>query len=453
MIAAIQSSPGRRPRAGHMKTRDGRRILFVADPEQAPSEPGVLHARPDSLSHFGAPWRNLLQSYNANPRGNPLGLLPACEFYPDEVYTRLVAQLGAKKTYILSPGWGLVKSSFLLPDYDITLSPGAEPFRRRGAEDVFADFCMLPGSSDEDLYFFGGEEYVPLFCRLTAAYKGRRIVYHAADTPPEAPGCALRKFEAGAEADWLRECVNAFLSGRSRLRSEESAPKVAHIESRLRQTLKKFSHVSGVLADDNPQLDEAAVRAAVREAREEIAEFLWLAQAARGRVAENSEFQQRFNAFHRVTQRSQAWHAAFYRLLETTSIVGADFADVLHTLWDQTGRFEPGLASRLVATVDPDQPTWDRFALMNAGQRAPAYLDPDKLQKAVTVYRQINDWYASRLAMPAGQRMIELFNEEAPEHRAISAIKKLEFVLRHTRVADSGFALAGHAGASGKRPA
>jgi hypothetical protein len=112
-----------------------------------------------------------------------------------------------------------------------------------------------------------------------------------------------------------------------------------------------------------------------------------------------------------------------YWLLESAKRTTADFAEVLYTLWEDTGRYEPALASRLVATADPAQPFWDRFALLNTGLRTPAYPDPEKLEKAVKIYGRISDWYALRLASPGGQRIVELFEAEAPDHQAISALK------------------------------
>ena len=214
MIVVIQGAAGRQPHAGHIKARDGRRVLFVADPERAPADLAVCHARPDERSNFCVTWRKLVLGYNANRRNNPLGLLPAHELYPDEIYAQLVEQLGASKTYILSAGWGLIKASFLTPNYDITLDPGAEPFRRRAPTDEYADLCMLPANSEEDLYFFGGEEYVPMFCRLTAAHRGRRIVCYDSANPPEAAGCTLQRFDTGGGAHGYQECAAAFLANR-----------------------------------------------------------------------------------------------------------------------------------------------------------------------------------------------------------------------------------------------
>lgn len=434
MIAVIQGSEGRQAHAGFLAARSGQRVLFVADPGQAPRAPGVSHARPDDASSFGVSWRKLVLGYNANPRNNPLGLLPAHALYPDEIYRRLLEDLGPKQTYILSAGWGLIGASFLTPNYDITLNRGADPFRRREPTDRYADFCMLPDDTDEDVYLFADADYLPLFCRLTASYPGRRIVFYQSEAPPEAPGCVLRKFDTTIPTNWHHECAREFLSDRPKAPADKPAPRISNIEARLREALKKFPHASLSLAHEGPELDDQVVLAAILRAKDDIAEYLWLMRTFREvDVTEHTEFQQRLNAFYRLWQRSQAWHTVYYRLLETCKVTGAEFAEILGDLWEETGRYEPAFASRLVATVDPTKPNWDRFVLMNTGLRAPSYLDPEKIERAARVYGQIRDWYSACLQSPGGQRILELFDEWVPEHPDISALKKLEFVLWHMR--------------------
>lgn len=434
MIAVIQGSQGRQPRAGCLTARSGKRVLFVADPGQAPRDPDLCHARPDDFSSFGGCWRKLVLGYNANPRNNPLGLLPAHALYPDEIYPLLAQELGLKQTFILSAGWGLIGASFLTPNYDITFDPGADTFRRRDPSDRYDDFCMLPDDTDEDVYLFADADHLQLFCKLTASYPGRRIVFYRSASPPAAPGCILRKFEASVETNWYHECARAFLSDRPRPRADKPAPKVSTIEARIRQAMKKFPNASPALAHGVGELEDRVVLAAIRHASDDIAEYLWLMRTFREMdVTENTEFQQRFNAFYRISQRSHAWHAVYFGLLETAKVPGAEFADVLHALWEETGRYEPAFASRLVATVDPTKPNWDRFVLMNTGLRAPSYLDPEKIMRAARVYQQICDWYSIRLQSPGGQRILELFDDAVDEHEDICALKKLEFVLWHLR--------------------
>lgn len=125
MIVVIHCAASKRPDAGHVVNAAGKPIVFVAHPEIAPAENAHVYARPDDASENGRSWRNLLLEYNSRPGNNPLGLLPAYQLYTNGTYGRLVERLGANNVYILSAGWGLIRSDFLTPYYDITFSSSA----------------------------------------------------------------------------------------------------------------------------------------------------------------------------------------------------------------------------------------------------------------------------------------------------------------------------------------
>ena len=136
MIVVIQCAATTQPHAGHLRTRDGRDVVFVAKPEIAPISGRELYARPDDVSDTGKSWRTVLQEYNAAPGENPLGLLPAWQLYRNPAYRVLADHCGQDHLYILSAGWGLIRADFLTPKYDITFSRGrnVQPFKRRGKQ-------------------------------------------------------------------------------------------------------------------------------------------------------------------------------------------------------------------------------------------------------------------------------------------------------------------------------
>ena len=225
MIAVIQCAATKRRDAGHLRRQDGTKVMFVADPAKAPDDSECVFARPDDVSDTGASWRQVLVRYNENPGNNPLGLLSASELYQNTAYRRLVEHLGASKVYILSAGWGLINASFLTPDYDITFSARAKEdapwkFRRKG--DSYEDLCHLPADTADPVVFFGGKDYVPLFCKLTGSIRSKRtILYRVSDKanekaskPPKAPGCVLQGFPTASRTNWHYECVKAFLEDR-----------------------------------------------------------------------------------------------------------------------------------------------------------------------------------------------------------------------------------------------
>lgn len=214
MIAVIQCAKKKRRDAGHLVTSEGKPVLFVAHPDTAPRNGKRVFAHPDDRLETGKTWREALVDYNRSPANNPLGLLPAYQLYENVAYRRLVEKLGANRVYILSAGWGLITAGFLTPCYDITLSPsasGPNAYKRRRNGDAYNDLCMLPTGTDEEVVFFGGKEYVRLFCALTSRIKAQRTIFHSCAVPPSAAGCNLMRFETTTRTNWHYECVKRIL--------------------------------------------------------------------------------------------------------------------------------------------------------------------------------------------------------------------------------------------------
>lgn len=212
MIVVIQCAASKNPDAGHLMTASGKPVLFVADPQADPPTSAYFYARPDDLSDNGVSWRQVLRQYNERPGDNPLGLYPAWQLYENSTYKRLAKRVGVQNLYILSAGWGLINAGFLTPQYDITYSPSAERYKRRRKRDSYQDFCMLPDQTDE-IIFFGGKDYLPLFCDLTRTVQGARTVFYNSRNLPQAPGCRLVRFETTTRTNWHYQCASAFLDG------------------------------------------------------------------------------------------------------------------------------------------------------------------------------------------------------------------------------------------------
>lgn len=221
MIAVIQCAGRKSSDVGHLKRRDGTKVMFVAEPSIAPPQPDCVFARPDDISDDCTTWRQVLVRYNAHPGNNPLGLKPAFELYKNPAYRALVNELGVSKVFILSAGWGLIGASFLTPNYDITFNAATRrkhPWKFRKWDNHYEDLCRLPSDTGEPVVFFGGKDYVPLFSRLTDGIASKRTVFYRTSTrpemasrPPHAPGCDLEAFPTNTSTNWHYGCVKAFL--------------------------------------------------------------------------------------------------------------------------------------------------------------------------------------------------------------------------------------------------
>ena len=210
---------------GYMQTKDGKPVMFVAQPLFAPKCDNVIFKTPDDLSDDEpVSWRTRLQKYNQayskTPEDNPWKLCKAYMLYENEIYRALEKRFGVDM-YILSAGWGMIRADFLTPGYDITFSPkarGDDFYKRRKKADPYQDFCMLPDDGDGPIAFFGGKDYIPLFCSLTEKYRSPRIVFHSsAISQDDAPGCKLEKFGKRSYTNWHYECANNFVNGDLRI--------------------------------------------------------------------------------------------------------------------------------------------------------------------------------------------------------------------------------------------
>ncbi len=193
----------------------GQPVLFVANPHKAPPSGNCVYARPDDLAVGGRTWRELLVDYNKPTENNSRNLGCAGTLYSHPVYAQLLRQYGADDVFILSAGWGLISAKFLTPDYDITFSnmkPG-EKYKQRGKRDYYHDLCQLPTDTNDDLIFFGGKSYLPLFCKLTRSYRGCRYVFYNSDTKPDTPGCKLVRYPTRTRTNWHYSCVRDFMDG------------------------------------------------------------------------------------------------------------------------------------------------------------------------------------------------------------------------------------------------
>jgi hypothetical protein len=212
VIAVIQCASRKTRGAGHLETPGGQYVTFVANPQAIGPSDDALYKHPDDMSDYGSTWRDALLKYNEDPSQNPRRLLPAWQLYDNPVYSCLAEHVGVPNLFILSAGWGLIRADFLTPYYDITFSAQAEPYKRRRKNDRYRDLNMLGGAAD-DIVLFGCNDYLPLFCALTAAAKGTRIVFYNSERVPDAPGCTLRHFKPQTREKWHYECAAAFVNG------------------------------------------------------------------------------------------------------------------------------------------------------------------------------------------------------------------------------------------------
>lgn len=212
MIVVIQCAGSKVPTGKTFKTADGTPVHFVAHPEHL-KDSSVVYARPDDDAGDGKTWRDKLIEYNKLNTDNPLGFVSAGDLYKPPIYQKLTKAIETQRLFILSAGWGLIRSDFLTPTYDITFSAQAAVTHRRREKDCFKDFSMLPAETEEPVLFFGGKSYLPMFLDLTAKITSPRVVYYQSAREPDVPGCIPVHFQTRLRTNWHYECAEHLLAG------------------------------------------------------------------------------------------------------------------------------------------------------------------------------------------------------------------------------------------------
>jgi len=237
MMVVIACGARKKPKladkSGHMATKKGRPIMFVADPKKAAGKSPVLYKCPDDDAGNGRSWREKLLEYNreyrCDPSYNPFALHPAWKLYdppkPNQnIYQELVCTFGTQNVFILSGGWGLISADFLTPNYDITLSHSAaekKPWALRQRHDHYADSVMLKDTGKPVVFLGGKDYYLPFFRHLKDGIKSERIVFYYGNEP-HALGCILYPFSSNTPRNWYYECGKHLCEAKKELTESEN---------------------------------------------------------------------------------------------------------------------------------------------------------------------------------------------------------------------------------------
>ena len=224
VIACAKGKRNAKEDTGRLQKENNTLVEFVAHPGRPGKSslpPGRMYARPDDEYDKGKTWRDLLVECNQKSGSNPYGLLKAWKLYTNPIYAELVKDRGTAKVFILSAGWGLVKSDFLLPYYDITFTPTADELNRRdyAVDGYFRDFndlCPIPEGLEGPIVFFGGKDYLPLFCKLTESSDLLKVVFHIGKRPSLPPGYKPELYVRtdSGQGTWYFQCASDFIEGK-----------------------------------------------------------------------------------------------------------------------------------------------------------------------------------------------------------------------------------------------
>ena len=145
-------------------------------------------------------------------------------------------------------------------------------------------------------------------------------------------------------------------------------------------------------------------------------------------ISRDKDFQRIFNGFY-IVRRNEEWRKIFYTYFERIKNDIPSFENIITYLYENTGNLEPSFASKMLATILPEKPIWDRYVVQNLELRLEGKTKQEKLEHAVTLYRYMEQWYADFLQTDQARECIEIFDKTLPDYRWLSDVKKVDCIL------------------------
>lgn len=153
----------------------------------------------------------------------------------------------------------------------------------------------------------------------------------------------------------------------------------------------------------------------------------------------DSEFCKVYKGYYKV-RRSKEWCEKYFKYMQEQLTKERSFEELLKKMYKECGMIEVSFVSKLMATVNPQLPIWDKYVLDNLGlaeewDKLNNITDretkqKEKLKKAPEIYSAIISKYRLFLESENGKLCVAKFDEVLPEYTdELTDVKKIDFLL------------------------
>ena len=144
-------------------------------------------------------------------------------------------------------------------------------------------------------------------------------------------------------------------------------------------------------------------------------------------VAQDRAFQRSFKGFYRV-RRNQEFCDVYFAFMEKHKCDNVLFEDILNHIFLHKNRIEPSFSSKMLATINPNMPVWDRFVLSQLSLTAPSYNQDNRLQACVKTYNELVGWYSEYVKTQNAKDVIAIFKQVFSQIK-VTDVKKIDLAL------------------------
>ena len=145
-------------------------------------------------------------------------------------------------------------------------------------------------------------------------------------------------------------------------------------------------------------------------------------------VAVDTDFQRTFNGFYRV-RRNESWRKLYYEYFESVKNSKPTFEEIVTYLYENTGNIELSFSSKMLATILPEKPIWDRYVIEKLNVQLTGATKKEKMDNAFSIYSNIEKQYSDFLKAENGKECINEFDRMLPDYKEISSVKKIDSII------------------------
>ncbi len=145
-------------------------------------------------------------------------------------------------------------------------------------------------------------------------------------------------------------------------------------------------------------------------------------------VSLDEEFQKTYENFYTLGRYPKEFRRDYFIYMERVKEIKPSFKETL-SYFLKYGTLEVSFSSKLVHTLDPEQPIWDRNVTdRHFGYKIPAYGTKDREKKIFDRYMRYKRDFFKYVASDDGKVVIRAFDEAFPK-TGFTDLKKVDFVL------------------------
>lgn len=144
-------------------------------------------------------------------------------------------------------------------------------------------------------------------------------------------------------------------------------------------------------------------------------------------VSFDEDFQKTYENFYTLGRYPKKFRQDYFAYMERGKEIKPSFEEAL-SYFLKYGTLEVSFSSKLVHTLDPEQPIWDQNVTdKHFGYKIPAYGTKDRDKKVLDRYMRYKKDFLKYVASDDGKAVIRAFDEVFPE-TGFTDLKKVDFV-------------------------